>query len=134
MIIFLATLDEEESFAKCSEDLDNLEELALLTEEGELSVEELRRKYFGEAPESSTSSHSSPNQNGVDTAHYSNLPREISETGATSSLTYFTDEIFNDENDDEYIPPLDPYKKLVRVGSDYQVVFSIYIIFTKIKF
>lgn len=102
-----------------------MEELALLAEEGELSVEELRQKYLGVAPESSTSSHSSLNQNDSNTLQLSNM---VSGTGATSSMTYFTDDILNDENDDEeYLPPPDPYKKFVRVGSDYQVIFFLFI-------
>lgn len=89
-----------------------------------MSVEELRKKYLGVAPESSNSSHSSSIQNNLFDVDCNNDTLNInSEINNTKSLAYFTDDVLNDENndDDDYLPPPDPFQKFIRVGIDYQV-------------
>lgn len=117
LVWFLDTLDEEESLAKCGEDdLSNADELRLLEEEGEMSIEELRRRYFGEAelpalPDSTDS---------PDSSHDNSADNGVNQAGPS----YFNEDVLNENDDDEYEPPPEPWKKVVRVGADYQVILA----------
>jgi len=105
-----ATMAEEE----LQGDNDVNEELRLLNEEGEMSVEELRRRYCVD-PEPML-----PNDV-VDQPCSSALPS----SGAVNPLkSYFMDgqgQGSDEEEDEEYVPKVNEYwKKEVRIGNSYQ--------------
>lgn len=100
---------EEEALA---DDVD--EELRALNEESELSVEELRRRYYGNAiPEG--------------------LPSDIGDQSCSSTVpnlaasqplkAFYVENAFeSDEEDEEYVPREPEYwKKEIRIGENYQV-------------
>lgn len=110
----LATLAEEEALLNENEDVD--EELRLLNEEGEMTVEELRRRYYGD-----------PNPEPA-------LPSDIGDQPCSSTLpnlaatdplnSYFDNSLGSDDEDEEYVPKTAEYwKKEVRIGDNYQVGF-----------
>jgi hypothetical protein len=110
---FLATLAEEEGL---DENGDVNEELRLLNEENEMSVEELRRRYYGETAPAEPA-----------------LPNDVGGQPSSSALSTFAsvqplkslfvdNVIGSDDEDDEYVPKAAEYwKKDIRVGDDYQV-------------
>lgn len=107
------TLDEEESLLKDDEDeLRGTDELRMLEEESEMSVEELRRKYAGGADLDTSGGPS------ASTSHIAAAAEDI-------VAGYFSADgaLLEDDEDDaeEYSPPTDPWKKAVRVGPEYQV-------------
>ncbi|KAH7711511.1 Solute carrier family 35 member E1-like protein [Aphelenchoides avenae] len=135
------TLDEEEALDR---DLDEADELAMLQDDAEMSIEELRRKYGladdGEGSDGVSSSTAAASK----TQYYESYARSErtvvssssdaagsscsvsvrSEVVASSSglenLIEPSEEVLDEEQDADYIPP-DQYKKDVRVGSEYQV-------------
>lgn len=117
-IAVLATLNEEEAL---NENGDAEDELRLLNEENEMSVEELRRRYYGDAAPAEPT-----------------LPSDISDqpsSSATTSLvatqtlkTFFVESALSDSEDEEYVPAVPEYwKKEIRIGDEYQVSYFDYI-------
>jgi hypothetical protein len=92
------------------------EELRLLNEEGEMTVEELRRRYYGDTAPAEPAL---PNDNGNQPCS-STLPNLLA---AQPLKSLFVDNSFgSDEEDEEYVPRAPEYwKKDIRVGEDYQV-------------
>uniref|UniRef100_A0A915D0G1 ELM2 domain-containing protein n=1 Tax=Ditylenchus dipsaci TaxID=166011 RepID=A0A915D0G1_9BILA len=111
------------------DDLDNADELRLLAEEGEMSVEELRRKYLGGddfaldsgSPSSSNHSHELAPQPGCSTATV--LPSASTSTDKYGYFALKTSAIYegaeDEEEDEEYAPP-EFWKKSARVGPEFQ--------------
>jgi hypothetical protein len=88
------------------------EELRLLNEENELSVEELRRRYYGDPNPEPTLPADQPCS--------SALPTSVA---ADPLKSYFGENIVgSDSEDEEYVPRAAEYwKKEVRIGENYQV-------------
>lgn len=120
--MLLATMAEEEGLDE-SEDAD---ELRLLTDDAELSIEELRRRYnFNEPTREATAA-----AGAGDEPSSSSTRIEISTTTTTTTAVvtgaaaadYLADFFPDDEEDDDYVPKQVFYwKKEIRIGDAYQV-------------
>ncbi|VDM44347.1 unnamed protein product [Toxocara canis] len=137
------TLDEEER-EHPEEDYHN--ELKMLEDDASLSVEELRRRYYGDGLEDeehstddaqSSSAHSEDTLQDAETEDANSIS-QLNDTemsaGSSSggkskakgeSRGYFSEEEDNEE-DDEYVPP-DPWRKNVRQGPFYQATIPAFI-------
>nr|CAD2172171.1 unnamed protein product [Meloidogyne enterolobii] len=129
-----ATLDEEEGLND-EEDYGN--ELKELQEDGELSIEELRRKYYGneeigEIPKTSKeigenlkdaknaqSSSFSCSQQRVGSLR-GKIISSIASTCEAAVNNYFKPEDLEEDESEDYLPP-ELWKKEIRLGPDYQV-------------
>lgn len=109
-----ATLDEEEGFDKADSDVGGDDELRLLSEEGELDIEELRRRYGGAGAGQPTS--------GGDIVASSSSTVEVRSSGLTAIFAgnESPGEDDEDEEDGEYMPT-EFWRKPVRIGPEYQV-------------
>lgn len=114
----LATLAEEEALMNEKEDV--TDELRLLNEENEMSVEELRRRYYGAPSEPEPT-----------------LPSDLSDQPCSSTLPIlvatdplkklFGDNVLDssEDEDEDFVPKATEYwKKEVRIGENYQVFFA----------
>lgn len=125
---------EEESLAGRS-DFDQTEELRLLNEESELSIEELRLRYLcekvnvednlpdlGQANNTTSSSKNTIKQstNGKTTILTKSTEK------SHSNLAYLTGSLSKADNeegeDEDYSPPTENWKNVIRVGFAYQVL------------
>lgn len=127
------TLDEEDDL-NGGEDYE--EELKGLAEENELSVEELRRKYYGEIAEEEEKEDVKSGDEGEKEdveetypATSSTLTRNMRgkmmtaalNTATNESITkYFKVEDLDEDDSEDYMPP-EIWKKEIRVGPDFQV-------------
>nr|CAD2145961.1 unnamed protein product [Meloidogyne enterolobii] len=130
-----ATLDEEEGLND-EEDYGN--ELKELQEDGELSIEELRRKYYGneeigetaktskeieenlkDAKNAQSSSFSCPQQQRVGSLR-GKIISSIASTCEAAVNNYFKPEDLEEDESEDYLPP-ELWKKEIRIGPDYQV-------------
>uniref|UniRef100_A0A915A545 Mesoderm induction early response protein 1 n=1 Tax=Parascaris univalens TaxID=6257 RepID=A0A915A545_PARUN len=129
------TLDEEE---REHPEEDYHDELKMLEDDANLSVEELRRRYYGDGLEDeehstddaqSSSAHSEDTHQDAETedassiSHLNDTEMAGSSCGESAkrkseSRGYFSEEEDNEE-DDEYVPP-DPWRRNVRQGPFYQ--------------
>ncbi|KAL3122893.1 hypothetical protein niasHT_010293 [Heterodera trifolii] len=131
-----ATLDEEEANLSSGDDCDN--ELRQLQEDGELSLEELQRKYYGGGEEREDENadsdevlpSSSDAVDGLSSAAQTvaslrdRVFSAISDTCGQLSQTiraYFqADDLEEDDDTEDYEPPV-LLKKSVRIGPQFQV-------------
>lgn len=114
--------DDEETMAEeelLDEGDDADDELRMLNEENEMSVEELRRRYYGEAAAESEI-HPGPSSSSAGPSSSKTL--DIAKP-SSSANKYFGDINLNDEEEDEDYVPLnsDYWKKEIRIGDDFQV-------------
>uniref|UniRef100_A0A914BWC1 Mesoderm induction early response protein 1 n=1 Tax=Acrobeloides nanus TaxID=290746 RepID=A0A914BWC1_9BILA len=125
------TLEEEESLPK-----DDVNELNELQAESEMSIEELRRKYYGELAAESTSvqvtsttrTSSSRRNRGITAiettkevvVEYADSTEPGSSSKSSHQLTYFTEDMLRDDEPDEEYKPPEYWKKVIRVGKMYQ--------------
>ncbi|KAL7071433.1 hypothetical protein ACQ4LE_009495 [Meloidogyne hapla] len=127
-----ATLDEEDAL---NEEDDYGNELKELQEDGELPIEELRRKYcVNEEKEEmpKTSKESEETQKNVKNAQTSSSSQQrigslrgkiiasIASTCDAAVNNYFKAEDLEEDESEDYLPP-ELWKKEIRIGPDYQV-------------
>lgn len=124
--------EEEELFGKSG--FDQTDELRLLNEESELSIEELRRRYlcdvnvedslpdFGQATSSKliTTSKSDKQSSGKTSIFTKSSEKSHSDLAYLTSSPLKGDD---EEGDEDYNPPTENWKNVIRVGLAYQVCF-----------
>ena len=139
---FPATLDEEDA---CNDEEDYDNELKELQEDGELSVEELRRKYYGDEKQNCGASTKEQSKEGEEDeveemAHHQEAAQVSSSTTTTRRMGNLRGKIFTaiattcdtithyfkpedvegDDDSEDYMPP-ELWKKEIRVGPEFQV-------------
>lgn len=136
-----ATLDEEDSLLN-DEEADYDTELKELQEDGELSLEQLRQKYYGgSAEESQQKASCIPSENGMNNTNMekTDIRKKGPQTSSTSSrkigslrgrifaastcddsiTPYFNPEDLEEDESEDYVPP-ELWKKDIRMGPEYQ--------------
>ena len=111
---------------------EDVDELRLLNDDAELSIEELRRRYnFNEPTREVTEAADAGDQ-----PSSSSTRIVVSTTTTTTTIVankatndYFADCFHDDEEDDDYVPrPVFYWKKDVRIGDSYQVRIKLFIL------
>lgn len=127
----LGTLEEEEALPVD----DNDDELNMLQQESEMSLEELRRRYGITTEETSNLQVTSTSSSRINSSSRRGIGisearrvvvtnfADSTEFAASSSTygTYFTEEVLRDDEPDEDYQPPEPWKRCIRVGKMYQV-------------
>uniref|UniRef100_A0A0N4ZG30 SANT domain-containing protein n=1 Tax=Parastrongyloides trichosuri TaxID=131310 RepID=A0A0N4ZG30_PARTI len=129
-----ATIDEDEK--NLEDDVSN--ELKELEDDNELSVEELRKKYYGNAyavqVDEVNSMITSNDNNKVtstinnDDLQYNDLVSSSTRCGGDPSILEndFNDSSLDDEEDEEYIPETYTRYRLLQIGENYQAIVPKY--------
>ncbi|VDN60011.1 unnamed protein product [Dracunculus medinensis] len=113
------TMDEEEML---STDEDDVNELQLLEDDANLSLEELRERYYGRLEvdaQSVSEQSSSGDETTVAEDEVSSASDDRADIGSPAAAHHTN--YFSEDDDEEYLPP-DPYRKQIRIGPFFQAV------------